>query len=118
VLFEMLAGHPLRKVDHATSAEDAIGLPIPWNKLRIGVDDELRAILVRMLAKNPAERFDHADEVAHALEEYIYRDGYGPTIQTIEAYLRQEFPDLYQFPDRLCEPTPTDFSTVTLPRLN
>lgn len=117
VLFEMLAGHPLRKVDHATSAEEAIGMPIPWQRLRKDVDDELRSILARMLAPNPAERFGHADLAARALEEYIYRDGYGPTIQTVEAYLRQQFPDLYRYPDRFCEPTPAVASTLTLPAM-
>ena len=54
-----------------------------------------------------------APDVAQALEEYIYRDGYGPTIQTVETYLRNEFPSLYVFPKgRLGHRVP-DHPTVT-----
>jgi hypothetical protein len=54
------------------------------------------ALLKRCLAANPSERFDKTAELATTLEWIIYRDGYGPTIQTVEAHLREEIPSLYR----------------------
>lgn len=97
VLFEMLAGRPMRDVGPETRAEDFIGRQIPFDRLPDTVDEELRSILGRMLAHRPEERFESAHQLAICLEEYIYRDGYGPTIQTVEAYLRDLLPQRYNY---------------------
>ena len=97
VLFEMLAGRAMREVGPETRAEDFIGRPVPFDLLPDSVGDELRDILGQMLAHDPAQRFPSANRLAVRLEEYIYRDGYGPTIQTIEAYLRELLPHLYRY---------------------
>ena len=97
VMFEMLAGRPMRLVEPAHRAEDFIDEPIPWSVLPEFVDSELRDILARMLAPKPEDRWESANQLAVALEEYIYRDGYGPTIQSVEAHLREVFPQLYKY---------------------
>lgn len=96
VLFEMLAGRPMRLVQPDHRAEDFIEEPIPWNVLPEFVDSELRDILARMLAPQPDDRWESANDLAVTLEEYIYRDGYGPTIQTVEAHLREVLPQRYR----------------------
>ena len=53
------------------------------------------AILRRALAADRNDRFESADVFGKALEYEIYKGGYGPTIQTLEEYLRAEFPYLY-----------------------
>lgn len=95
VLFELLAARPMRLTDDETAPEDVADEPVNWEYLGKGVDADLRAILARMLALKPHERYDDTNAMARDLEEYIYRDGYGPTIQTVEAYMRELCPDLY-----------------------
>ncbi len=99
VLFEVLAGRPLRDLDDDASPADVADMTVPWHHLDGKADEELRSILAKMMARNPVERYDDANDVAQALEEYIYRDGYGPTIQTVEAHLREQFPRIYEYPD-------------------
>ncbi len=65
-----LAGRP--PFAHAKSAFDKViahttEQPEPVTKLRDDVPDEIASILLRMLAKDPAERFATAQEVAAAL---------------------------------------------------
>ena len=62
-----------------------------WSALPSGLDPELRGILERMLAPNPRDRYADTNEVGHALEYYIYRSGYGPTVVTLEQYLSAHF---------------------------
>jgi serine/threonine protein kinase len=97
VLFELLAGAPMRRFTKAPTADDFSDKAVPWSRLPRSVNKELRGLLKRMLAFDPVDRFEDTHDLARTLEEYIYRDGYGPTIQTVEAYFRQEFPALYDY---------------------
>ncbi len=96
VLFELLTSHKAREpwVNNALSA--ASEGCIAWQFMPDDVDDELIAILKKMLALEPGQRYARTDEVGYALELYIYRDGYGPTVVTLENYLRQNFSYLYE----------------------
>jgi serine/threonine protein kinase len=96
VMFEMLAGLPIRPPDADPLHPDFLSIPVPWDRLPADVGPELAVILRRMLDPVPDRRFQDTRELARALEYYIYKDGYGPTIQTVEEYLRHNFPDLYQ----------------------
>lgn len=96
VLFEMLAGTPIRPADVDPRTQDFAAIPIPWDRLPPATGAELAALLRRMLDPDPALRFLETSELARGLEYCIYKDGYGPTIQTVEAYLREHFPDLYR----------------------
>lgn len=71
-LYRLIAGRaPFATEDPQTPARKIIALvqqePTPLNELRIDVPDELRAIVDRMLAKDPAVRFQAPWEVADAL---------------------------------------------------
>jgi hypothetical protein len=49
------------------------------------------------LACDPEERYSSTRLFAEGLERHIYQHGYGPTIQTLEGYMRERFPELYEF---------------------
>jgi len=111
VLFEMLAGVPVRPADSKPLDPGFAAIPVPWEDLPSATGTALLQMLKRMLDPNPDRRFQDTNELARALEYYIYKDGYGPTIQTVEAYLRTSFPDLYsreQAPSSPSAPTCAD----------
>lgn len=98
VLFELLTFQPIRPAGNTLLATDVtqwVAQPIPWRCLPDDLPDDLAAILHTMLAFSPDDRYQDTDQLAHDLEYFIYKDGYGPTIQTLEAYLRQHFSSLY-----------------------
>jgi serine/threonine protein kinase len=94
VLFELLAMRPARRFENE-DADDVLHLAedgrLNWDALPRSVDEELRGILRKMLAPEPKDRFTDTNEVGHALEYYIYRSGYGPTVVTLEKYLNTHF---------------------------
>ena len=96
VLFQLLSGTPVRQ---ATTMTQAIAMAratgIDWDALPADLPDDQMAILRRALAADRNDRFESADVFGKALEYEIYKGGYGPTIQTLEEYLRAEFPYLY-----------------------
>lgn len=96
VLFEMLAGVPVRPANARPLDPGFALIPVPWEDLPATTGPALLAVLRRMLDPNPDRRFQDTNELARALEYYIYKDGYGPTIQTVEAYLRSAFPAIYE----------------------
>ncbi|MFO1523208.1 MAG: serine/threonine-protein kinase [Kiritimatiellia bacterium] len=96
VLFEMLAGSMLRPAVLDPRKTPFAALEIPWHCLPPELDPTLIDLLKRCLAPDPAARYEKTAELATMLEWIIYKDGYGPTIQTVEAYLRKEMPSLYQ----------------------
>lgn len=55
------------------------------------ISPQLNAILTRLLQKDPAKRFQTADEVRDALEFYLYHKGLGPTNETLGEYVRELF---------------------------
>lgn len=97
VLFELLAMRPARRFADE-DCEDVLHLAedgkLNWGSLPGSTDPELRGILERMLANDPEDRYPSTDEVGYALEYYIYRSGYGPTVVTLEEYLREHFATL------------------------
>ena len=94
VLFELLSGHGLRP-DDANPREDDFSLfPVPWEKLPPDTGKAIVGLLEKMLDPNPERRTASTNDLAIALEYYIYKDGYGPTIQTVRDYIRKTFPNL------------------------
>jgi len=97
VLFEMLAHETIRPHDADPRRTPFAEIPVPWPLLPKETGAEVVDLLRTALDPDPAKRFQETSEMARALEYYIYKDGYGPTIQTVEAYMRKHFPELYCF---------------------
>ncbi len=97
VLFEMLAHETIRPHDADPRRTPFAEIPVPWSLLPKETGAEVVDLLRTALDPDPDRRFQETSAMARALEYYIYKDGYGPTIQTVEAYMRQHFPDLYCF---------------------
>jgi serine/threonine protein kinase len=95
VLFELICGEPIRDPRLDPGKNKFSEMDIPWDKLPADLDGALRDVLERALHPDPGERYERTADMATALEFVIYRDGYGPTIQTVEAYMRKQFPYLY-----------------------
>jgi len=95
ILFLGLAGRPTREIhDDVTDAvQEAASGHVPWEYLKVDADLEL--LLRKMLAPDPQDRYGDTNVLARDLEYYIYKDGYGPTIVTLEKHLRTHFPHLY-----------------------
>ena len=54
----------------------------------------MEAIMLKMIAPQPADRFQSASEVVAALETYLYSGGYGPTNEKLRDYLHSLFPEV------------------------
>jgi len=69
---------------------------------------ELEAIVKKMIAPKPDERFQTAREIVDVLEaEFLYAKGYGPTNEKLRDYLGRLFPGKER--QRIL---PTDFPTL------
>ena len=68
--YEMLAGHPPFHglTPQQTLAAHVTQTPTPVSAIRPGVSSALDAVVMRCLAKRPADRYQTADELAAALE--------------------------------------------------
>ena len=94
VLFYMLSNRYTRDVyaDKAHILEQIRSNYVNYDALPDDLPDALLAILKRMLATDPAERYENSADLARVLEYYIYKDGYGPTIVSLAEYMRQIMP--------------------------
>jgi len=95
VLFELLAMGKAREKWSSNMRFAAAKGWVDWDKLPRKVKSGLRKILNRMLDAEPNGRYDSTDQLAHDLEYFIYRKGYGPTVVTLEKHLRDLCPSLY-----------------------
>jgi eukaryotic-like serine/threonine-protein kinase len=97
LFFELLSG---RKIRNSNNVRKLVALAkggvVDWARLPKDVPNAVRDILKRCLALAPEDRYEDTAALARDLEYEIYKDGYGPTIQTLEAYLRDQFPYLYR----------------------
>ena len=67
-------------------------LPDP-EQLNPAMGPEIANILRRAMAKDPADRFQTADDLLQSLERAIYARGYGPTNETLGRFIRDLFPE-------------------------
>ena len=96
VLLEMLSLQRSRQKWRDKLMIAAVNGWVDWETLPKKTPRRLKSILQQMLALDPEKRFQSTDELAHDLEFYIYGKGYGPTVVTLEKYLRQIAPALYE----------------------
>ncbi|MEM9412412.1 MAG: serine/threonine-protein kinase, partial [Planctomycetota bacterium] len=95
VLFELLALSKARRKWDDNLVVAAVNGWVEWDALPESIPKPLKNLLEKMLSAYPSRRFDSTDELAKALEMYIYGKGYGPTVVTLEKYLRETVPGLY-----------------------
>jgi serine/threonine protein kinase len=96
VLAELISLKPMRDKWKNNLMTAAINGWSDWEALPADLPDDLRVILKKMLAEDPADRYQSTGELARDLEVFIYGHGYGPTVVTLESYLRELAPDLYR----------------------
>jgi len=101
VLFELLALKRARDKWSGNPLFAAARGRVDWDALPGDTTPDLREILDGMLETDPEKRFADTDKLGHDLEYFIYHKGYGPTVVTLEKYLRELCPSLYEF-----EPAP------------
>lgn len=94
VLFYMLSGETIRDMDEDIQAilQQAKNNLIQWHKLPEETTTEIQDMLSKMMATDPAERYQATTELARELEYYIYKSGYGPTIVTLAEYMQNFMP--------------------------
>jgi serine/threonine-protein kinase len=102
VMFELLTGQILFGSDStATALQNVVYKEIPPpRRLNPGIPEDVERIILRAVQRDPAKRYASAEEMGHDLEYSIYHQGYGPTIVTLEKYLRRLFPQLYPAVER------------------
>ena len=54
--------------------------------------------MLKALERSVSRRYQDAGKMGYDLEYFMYHKGYGPTIVTLEKYMRQLFPRLYVTP--------------------
>jgi serine/threonine-protein kinase len=101
ILYEMLSLRKLFDPRNETSVivREICEKEIPdLSRLNPEIPLALAAVVRRSLERDPWKRFPDAGEMGYDLEYLMYKKGFGPTILSLETYLRQLFPDLYAEP--------------------
>ena len=93
VLAQLLTGKNIFK---STSPEESrqrvLACELPnFLELRSEIPPKLDEMLRRTLAKDPATRYQTADDFLYELEYFIYHKGYGPTNETLGKFIRDLF---------------------------
>ncbi len=98
VLYEMLAGQNIFSDDDTlVCINNIVKKPIPpISEYNPHIDENLNALLLKMLERDRSKRYQNAGECGTALERYIYSGGYGPTFNTLADYLKSLFPKFKQ----------------------
>jgi serine/threonine-protein kinase len=108
VMFELLTGHPVfaGKDDTTVILESVATKQIPRPRdLNPEIPESLEKIMLKALERSLTKRYQDAGKMGYDIEYSMYHKGYGPTIVTLEKYMRQICPQLYLAPmDRKEEP--------------
>jgi serine/threonine-protein kinase len=92
VMYELLTGHILFGDETAEVLDQIRDMEIPDPRhFRTDLPEALVQILLRALERRPLDRYQSAGDMGYDLEYYMYHDRYGPTNQTLGAYLKQRF---------------------------
>jgi serine/threonine-protein kinase len=97
VMYELLTGVNLF-IDSDTTVilknvmSKKIHSPCTYNP---DIPQELERIMLKALTRDITKRYQSASEMGYDLEYFMYHKGYGPTIITLEKYMRRLFPHLY-----------------------
>ncbi len=117
VLFYMISGRMARNVGLQPTEQLAQAREnrIDWSLLPENLPEEIIAMLHKMLAGDPSDRYDDTSVLARDLEYYIYKDGYGPTIVTLADYMKTLMPGRFGLePDAETDAIGDDDRTIVL----
>lgn len=94
VMHELLVGYNIfADKDTMVSIANVTRRPIPpITQFRTDIPDELVRILSKAMERDRAKRYQTVNDFGYDLQYFMYRDGFGPTYQMLEAYLKQLFP--------------------------
>ena len=93
VLLQLLAGQNIFKGATAEESRNRV-LACQIPDLAVvcpGLPVELQGIIRRTLQRDPAARYQSADDFLYELEYFIYHKGYGPTNETLGKFIRELF---------------------------
>jgi tRNA A-37 threonylcarbamoyl transferase component Bud32 len=92
VLYELVTAHRLFKgaSDHDTMTTIVRGTIPPPHTLREDLPRELSSVIMKALARLPADRYQTAADVAGALETYASAAGIAPSPTALATYLKQQ----------------------------
>ena len=94
VMYELLAGRNIfADADTMISIDNIVRKPIPSiREYNPDVPEDLEKILMKALERDRDKRYRSANDFGYDLQYYMYHDRFGPTYQTLEAYLKEIFP--------------------------
>jgi serine/threonine-protein kinase len=98
VAVELLTGESIFGTTEETTTilQNVVQKEIPRPRdLNPEVPEALEKIILKSLERSLAKRYQDAGKMGYDLEYFMYHKGYGPTIVTLEKYMRQLFPHLY-----------------------
>lgn len=101
VMYELITGDSIFGTTEDTTVilENVVQKEIQRPALKNpDVPEPLEKILLKALERNLAKRYQDAGKMGYDLEYFMYHKGYGPTIVTLEKYMRNLFPHLYLTP--------------------
>jgi serine/threonine-protein kinase len=119
VMYELLTGRNVFGTTENTTMilDRVVSQPIsPPRQINTQIPDALERIMMKALERGLDKRYQDAGRMGYDLEYFMYHKGYGPTIVTLEKYMRQLFPHLYVAPgEEVPEPKPSPVSFEELP---
>ncbi len=98
VSFELLTSESIFGTTEETTVilQNVVQKEIPRPRdLYPEIPEALEKILLKSTERSLAKRYQDAGKMGYDLEYFMYHKGYGPTIVTLEKYMRQLFPHLY-----------------------
>jgi serine/threonine protein kinase len=93
VLYELATVHPCfaGENDFMTMSAIVSGNVRPPSKLNASVTPALEAIILKALASSPADRYQTADELRHALEQYASDAGLRCSTNAVADFMKKQF---------------------------
>ncbi len=101
VMMEMLTGESIFGSTEETTVilNNVVHRDVPKPRdINPEIPEALEKIILKALERNITRRYQDAGKMGYDLEYFMYHKGYGPTIVTLEKYMRQLFPHLYIAP--------------------
>jgi serine/threonine-protein kinase len=98
--YELLVGENVFDCGGDTTAvmNNIIYREVPRPRTRDpNIPADLEKIILKALERNASKRYQDAGKMGYDLEYFLYHKGYGPTIVTLEKYMRQIFTELYTY---------------------